>query len=39
MPALAVYRSDDDMVDAVRRLLRLIDQPDSTLHCDHQRLC
>ena len=29
LPALAVYRSDDDLVDAACRLLRLLDQPDS----------
>jgi hypothetical protein len=29
LPALAVYRSDDDLVDAACRLVRLLDQPDS----------
>jgi AraC-like DNA-binding protein len=29
LPALAVYRSDDDLIDAVCRLMRLLDQPDS----------
>ena len=29
LPALAVHRSDDDLVDAVRRLVRLLDRPDS----------
>ncbi len=29
LPALAVYRSDDDLVDAACRLMRLLDQPDS----------
>jgi AraC-like DNA-binding protein len=28
MPALAVYRSDDDLIDAVIRLMRLLDRPD-----------
>lgn len=28
-PALAVYRSDDDLIDAACRLMRLLDQPDS----------
>lgn len=29
LPALAVYRSDDDLIDAACRLMRLLDQPDS----------
>ena len=29
MPALAVYRSDDDLIDAVCRLMRLLDRPAS----------
>lgn len=29
LPALAVYRSDDDLVDAACRLVRLLNQPDS----------
>ena len=29
LPALAVYRSDEDLVDAACRLVRLLDQPDS----------
>jgi AraC-like DNA-binding protein len=29
LPALAVYRSDDDLVDAACRLVRLLDRPDS----------
>ena len=29
LPALAVYRSDDELVDAACRLMRLLDQPDS----------
>jgi AraC-like DNA-binding protein len=29
LPALAVYRSDDDLTDAALRLIRLLDQPDS----------
>jgi AraC-like DNA-binding protein len=29
LPALAVYRSDDDLVDAACRLVRLLDQPNS----------
>jgi AraC-like DNA-binding protein len=28
MPALAVYRSDDDLIEAVIRLMRLLDRPD-----------
>ncbi len=31
LPALAVYRSDDDLIDAACRLMRLLDQPDSIL--------
>lgn len=29
LPALAVYRSDEDLIDAACRQLRLLDQPDS----------
>lgn len=29
LPALAVYRSDDDLTDAACRLIRLLDRPDS----------
>jgi AraC-like DNA-binding protein len=29
LPALAVYRSDDDLIDAACRLMRLLDRPDS----------
>lgn len=29
LPALAVYRSDDDLIDAACRLMRLLDQPGS----------
>jgi AraC-like DNA-binding protein len=29
LPALAVYRSDDDLIDAACRLLRLLDRPES----------
>jgi hypothetical protein len=29
LPALAVYRSDDDLIDAAYRLVRLLEQPDS----------
>jgi AraC-like DNA-binding protein len=29
LPALAVYRSDDDLTDAACRLVRLLDRPDS----------
>jgi AraC-like DNA-binding protein len=29
LPALAVYRSDDDLVDAACRLMRLLDRPES----------
>ena len=29
LPALAVYRSDDDLIDATCRLMRLLDQPAS----------
>lgn len=29
LPALAVYRSDDDLIDAACRLMRLLDQPHS----------
>jgi AraC-like DNA-binding protein len=29
LPALAVYRSDDDLIDAACRLMRLLDRPES----------
>jgi AraC-like DNA-binding protein len=29
LPALAVYRSDDDLIDAATRLVRLLERPDS----------
>jgi AraC-like DNA-binding protein len=29
LPVLAVYRSDDDLIDAACRLIRLLDRPDS----------
>jgi AraC-like DNA-binding protein len=29
LPALAVYRSDEDLIDAACRMLRLLDRPDS----------
>ena len=29
LPALGVYRSDDDLIDAACRLMRLLDRPDS----------
>jgi AraC-like DNA-binding protein len=29
LPALAVYRSEDELIDAAHRLMRLLDEPDS----------